>query len=287
MWAKWQRHFRHAVASLHHHVHCRQHACRDLQLDVWNRFVAGRASCSVDDQVGDATCGQEVGWVIHWCGAEVILPVCRRQVEPHAMLSLVKVRRLVEWYIYCTSNAACVACCYCCSYLPSRVNKQWSFPNKVFCGTYSQDGNTFLSACQGACTRSYCTYVHHMWDLPNWFAIFCRLSLHFSIWCKCNFAFSSLKLLVRRQLEHPACKNCLLRCCCGYLSGARCRLFAYCPADATAIPKPHHLLPPLNPDWFYLSGTGSDLVFSGHVWQIYINSCLVSNFSFLGVQFWT
>jgi len=26
-----------------------------------SRFVAGRASCSVDDQVGDATCGQEVG----------------------------------------------------------------------------------------------------------------------------------------------------------------------------------------------------------------------------------
>jgi len=34
---------------------------RGHQLDVWNRFVAGRASCSVDDQVGDATCGQEVG----------------------------------------------------------------------------------------------------------------------------------------------------------------------------------------------------------------------------------
>ena len=29
------------------------------------------------------------------------------------------------------------------------------------------------------------------------------------------------------------------------------------PADANAIPKPHHLLPHLNPDWFYLSGTGS------------------------------
>ena len=37
-----------------------------------------------------------------------------------------------------------------------------------------------------------------------------------------------------------------------YLSGARCRLFAYGPADATAIPKPHHLLPHLNPDWLYL-----------------------------------
>jgi len=27
-------------------------------------------------------------------------------------------------------------------------------------------------------------------------------------------------------------------------------------ADATAIPKPDHLLLHLNPDWFYLSGTG-------------------------------
>ena len=36
----------------------------------------------------------------------------------------------------------------------------------------------------------------------------------------------------------------------------RCRLFAYGPADATAIPEPHRLLPHLNPDWFYLSGTG-------------------------------
>ena len=33
-------------------------------------------------------------------------------------------------------------------------------------------------------------------------------------------------------------------------------MFAYGPADATAIPKPHHLLPHLNPDWFYLSDTG-------------------------------
>ena len=42
-----------------------------------------------------------------------------------------------------------------------------------------------------------------------------------------------------------------MRCWCVYLSGARCRLFAYGPADATAIPKPHHLLPHyLNRDWF-------------------------------------
>ena len=56
-----------------------------LQSDGWNRFVAGRATCSEDDQVGDATCGQEVGWVIRWCAAEEPrLPVWRRQVEPRA-----------------------------------------------------------------------------------------------------------------------------------------------------------------------------------------------------------
>ena len=39
-----------------------------------------------------------------------------------------------------------------------------------------------------------------------------------------------LTLLVRCQEER------------GYLSGARCRLFAYGPADATAIPKPQSSL---------------------------------------------
>ena len=46
-----------------------------------------------------------------------------------------------------------------------------------------------------------------------------------------------------------------MRCGCGYLPAAMCRLFAYGPADATAIPEPHRLLPHLHPDWFYLSGT--------------------------------
>jgi len=58
------------------------------------------------------------------------------------------------------------------------------------------------------------------------------------------YTFNALTLLVGRQEEH------------GYVSGVMCRLFAYSPADATAIAKPHHLLPHyLNPDWFYLSGT--------------------------------
>ena len=60
-------------------------------------------------------------------------------------------------------------------------------------------------------------------------------------------------LLVGRQEEHPACKNWVVGCWRGYLSGARCRL-VYGPADATAT---HCLLLQYNPDWFYLSGTGS------------------------------
>ena len=69
------------------------------------------------------------------------------------------------------------------------------------------------------------------------------------------FSVSALTLLVGRQEEHPAGKIWLMMCCCGYLSGAMCRLFACGPADATAFAKPHRLMPHLNPNWFYLSGT--------------------------------
>ena len=49
----------------------------------------------------------------------------------------------------------------------------------------------------------------------------------------------------------PSLQNWVMRCRCVYLSRVRCRLFAYGPADAASILKPHHLLPHLNADWFY------------------------------------
>jgi len=52
------------------------------------------------------------------------------------------------------------------------------------------------------------------------------------------FAFSALTLLAGQQEGHPACKNRVVGCWRGYLSGARCRL-AYGPADATVT---HRLL---------------------------------------------
>ena len=64
---------------------------------------------------------------------------------------------------------------------------------------------------------------------------------------------SVLWQLTGYQEEHPVCKNWVMRCWCGYLYTARCRFFGYGPADATA--SQNHLLPRLNPDWFYLSGT--------------------------------
>jgi len=68
-----------------------------------------------------------------------------------------------------------------------------------------------------------------------------------------NISFSASTLLVGRQEGHPTCKNGVVGCWRGYLSGSTCRL-ACGPADAAAT---HCLLLQKNPDWFYLSGTGS------------------------------
>jgi len=50
-------------------------------------------------------------------------------------------------------------------------------------------------------------------------------------------AFSALTLLVGWQEGHLACKNWVVRYWHGFLSGARCKWFAYGPADGTATPS--------------------------------------------------
>ena len=69
-----------------------------------------------------------------------------------------------------------------------------------------------------------------------------------------TFQLVALTLLAGRQEEHPACKNCMMRCWCGHLEqGADClHMVQLMPC----IPKTRHLLPHINPDWFYLYGTG-------------------------------
>ena len=47
-----------------------QHACRGLQSDGWTRFVAGRATCSVDGRPG-APRSQLVTWVMTGDGLRI------------------------------------------------------------------------------------------------------------------------------------------------------------------------------------------------------------------------
>jgi len=58
-------------------------------------------------------------------------------------------------------------------------------------------------------------------------------------------------LLVGRQEGHPACKNSVVRYWRGYLPGARCKWFAYGPAEATATSSS---FAPVKSRMVYLSG---------------------------------
>ena len=93
----------------------------------------------------------------------------------------------------------------------------------------------------------------------------CRLNLHskVTVYLITNYfthiflciAFNALTLLVGRQSRRPV--NWVVRCCCGYLSGARCKWFLYHPGDATATSSS---LASLKPEWFNLPGAGKEAV---------------------------
>ena len=82
---------------------------------------------------------------------------------------------------------------------------------------------------QRACERPF-TYYLYKWHMTSHihldtFNIFIYTALY-------TYLPSVLwRWLVGRQEGHPACKNWVVRCWHGYLSGARCRL-AYGPDDA-------------------------------------------------------
>ena len=90
-----------------------------------------------------------------------------------------------------------------------------------------------------------------------WFNVKFVSSLKFCSICQSSRL--QLTVLVGCQEEHPACKNWVMGCWCGYLSGARCKVQIVCiwSSWCYCIPKRHNLIPHLNPDWFYLSGTSS------------------------------
>jgi len=94
--------------------------------------------------------------------------------------------------------------------------------------------------------KSHC--YHMQWTVEGFFGI---VSLCFFV-CVWNI-FSGLTLLVGWQEGHLACKNWVVRYWRSYLSGARCKWFAYGPADATATPSS---LAPVKSSMVYISGAG-------------------------------
>ena len=93
--------------------------------------------------------------------------------------------------------------------------------------------NGCVCVCVRACVR-VCLYTRF------WFVEKIAMG-YFLVQSVFVHSFTALTLLVGHQEEHPACKNRVMGCWCGYLSGARWRLFA--------SQNTHRLLPRLNPDW--------------------------------------
>ena len=187
------------------------------------------------------------------------------------MLSVIWISFIIT--LYCAATFVQLACflfvydCFCAfSALKLLVGRQEGHPACK---------KTWVVGCCRYLSGARCRLAYGPADAPatHYFFFFSKIQIGFTFLvpahlgnsgkgplngCVCVMiafsacAFSTLTLLVGRQEEHLACKNWVMRCCCGYLSGARCRLFEYSPADATAS---RCLLPHLNSDWFYLSGT--------------------------------
>ena len=110
---------------------------------------------------------------------------------------------------------------------PSFPLQQWR-SNFDTAGNWAESARGRCMALNSKCRQclAYSQGMRLNTDLFKNQMIFCWLS-------RSDSAFSALTLSVGRQEGHPACRNWVMGCWRGYLSGARCRL-AYGPADATA-----------------------------------------------------
>ena len=73
----------------------------------------------------------------------------------------------------------------------------------------------------------------------------------FHIW---DYSSIALTLLVGCQEDHLACKNWVMGCCCGYLSGARCIWSSWChchPQTSTSLTSFKSRL--VLPFWYWLA----------------------------------
>jgi len=106
------------------------------------------------------------------------------------------------------------------------------------------------------CPSGRCDF---QWGLSSWIKYWPTFSNNKHIlrqYYLLTSAFSALTLLVGRQEEQPACKNWVMRCVWLSVWSKVAPIVCIWSSRCHCIPKPHNLLPHLNPDWFHLSGTG-------------------------------
>ena len=85
----------------------------------------------------------------------------------------------------------------------------------------------FFGSVSRICSQGNVQILHYKYGLQNFSPSVSKSLLVPSV----------LSLLIGCQEVHPALKNWVMMCWCGYLSGARGKWFAYGPADATATPS--------------------------------------------------
>jgi len=108
-------------------------------------------------------------------------------------------------------------------------------------------------------------HIHSVPEINGIGQLLLKISLDVEHDTFCNIVytesvFSAMTLLAGRQEEDLACKNVWseVQTVCIWSSWSHC------------FPKPHHLLPHLNPDRFYLAGTEKEAVKTGVVVVVYI-----------------
>ena len=92
--------------------------------------------------------------------------------------------------------------------------------------------NWVLGCWRGCLEQGADLHMAQLFPLPLTVSCLSKIQIYFTFLVPA-FAFSALTLLVGWQEGHPACKNWVVRCWLGYLSGARCRL-----AYAQLMPLP-------------------------------------------------
>jgi len=93
-------------------------------------------------------------------------------------------------------------------------------------------------------------------------------------WLWCGFCLQCFDT-IGRQDDHPACKNWVMRCGHGYLSGASCKWFAYGPADVTATRSSFASLKSSMVSPFWCRLIQAVLAKRGHQTGVCLSVCLV------------